>query len=54
MCEVLVLLGAFGATVYGRWFGDGDRISPFDSCSGVGSKVVRWRLRLPICVVGVW
>ena len=28
-------LGVFGATMYGRWFVDGDRMSPFDSCSGV-------------------
>ena len=52
-CDVLVLLGAFWASMYGRSVSD-DGVSPFDSCSGMGSGAVRLRLRLPVCVVCVW
>ena len=53
-CEVLVLMGSFGATTYGRWVVDGDGMSRVGSWSGVGSEAVRRRLRSSVCVVCVW
>ena len=50
-CEFLVLLGAVGILMKGRWFVYHDGMYRVDSCSGVGSKALRGRLRLPVFVV---
>ena len=52
--EFLVLLGVVGVSMYGSWFVFGDWMSPGDSYSSVGSKAVRGRLRLLVCVLCVW
>ena len=53
-CEFVVLLGILGVSMFGRWFVYDYGMSSVDSCSGVGSKAVRGRLRLPVRVVCVW
>jgi len=53
-CEFLVLLDAEGISMYGSWSVFGDLMSPVGSLSSVGSKAVRGRLRLLVCVVWVW
>jgi hypothetical protein len=40
--------------MYGKWFVFGDLMSPVGSLSNVGSKDVRGRLRLLVCVAWVW
>ena len=50
-CEFLVLLGALGVSMRGRWFVRDDGMSRVVSYSGVGSKALRVRLRLPVFVV---
>ena len=52
-CEFLVLLGALGVSMRGRWFVRDDGMSRVVSYSGVGSKALRVRLRLPVFVACV-